>query len=170
MHKRERTARSRPGPKRIEFARTNNIERQNSRDMIREFITEHSCTLGKKSLWSVAHRKYKQMDADGNGTLDRDEFASLIADGNETLDRDELASLMKELNSSKTVSEDEVDDFVNLMFLRMVGLSAMRWIRCFTIGKATLRACLKLCLYLTSTTSIVLGASSGTNSEYYYLT
>ena len=46
-------------------------------DVIREFITEHSCTLGNESLWSVAHRKYKQMDADGNETLDRDELASL---------------------------------------------------------------------------------------------
>ena len=62
-------------------------------DVIREFITEHSCTLGNESLWSVAHRKYKQMDADGNGTLNWDE----------------LVSLFKELNGSKTVSEDEVD-------------------------------------------------------------
>ena len=78
-------------------------------DVIREFIAEHSCTLGNESLWSVAHRKYKQMDADGNGTLDRDEFASLIADGNETLDRDELASLMKELSGSKTISANKVN-------------------------------------------------------------
>ena len=113
MYKRERTARSRPGPKRIEFARTNNIERQNSPDMIREFITEHSCTLGKKTLWSVAHRKYKQMDADGNGTLDRDE----------------LASLMKERNGSKTVSEDGVDYLFKWMPMATIRWIEMNWRR-----------------------------------------
>ena len=77
---------------------------------------------------------------------------------------------MKELNGSKTISEDEVDYlFCKFDVSENCGIERNEMEKMLYDCKATLRACLKLCLYLTSTTSIVLGASSGANSENCFL-
>lgn len=92
------------GPKRQEFVEKQKIKRQESTDSVNSFMNNQRAMTKRnahETMWSVAHRKYDQLDKDGNGTLDREELKQLMQElHNKSVNDDEVEYLMVKFDTS----------------------------------------------------------------------